>query len=101
MGLPGRQPPDPGFVWAAHKWTGGGSLAAVLAGGEMTAGDFVRWCKQVIDFLGQLGVSQDDDPQARALAELAADAVRLMRRGVVAVSSIAELGDSSPAYTMG
>ena len=37
--------PDLGFCWAAHQWANGRGLAQVLAGSELPAGDFVRWCK--------------------------------------------------------
>jgi ATP-dependent RNA helicase HelY len=75
--------PDPGFAWAAHRWVGGASLATVLEGGgtaagELTAGDFVRWCRQVMDLLDQLA-GLPDTPVA-ATARLARAA---MSRGVV------------------
>ncbi|MGB8022459.1 MAG: DEAD/DEAH box helicase [Candidatus Nanopelagicales bacterium] len=81
-GLPGSRPPDLGFAWAVHRWAGGGTLRTVLAGSELTAGDFVRWCKQVMDFLGQLVDAGAGTP----LAGTAREAIELMRRGVVAVS---------------
>ena len=74
--------PDLGFAWAVHRWAGGGTLRSVLQGSELTAGDFVRWCKQVIDFLGQLVSADPDGP----LAPTARSAIDLMRRGVVAVN---------------
>jgi ATP-dependent RNA helicase HelY len=81
-GLPPTRQPDLGFAWAVHRWAGGASLRAVLEGAELTAGDFVRWCKQVMDFLGQLATAADD-PE---LAGTARDAIAAMRRGVVAVT---------------
>ncbi len=79
-GQPGTRVPDAGFAWAAHRWASGGTLKSVLAGSELTAGDFVRWCKQVIDFLGQLAAAEP------SLAGTARTAIDLMRRGVVAIS---------------
>jgi ATP-dependent RNA helicase HelY len=54
----------------------------VLEGSELTAGDFVRWCKQVMDFLGQLVAASPGSP----LAETARTAIDSIRRGVVAVT---------------
>ena len=48
------QPLDTGLVEAVHRWAAGRSLDAVLKGSELSAGDFVRWCKQVIDVLDQI-----------------------------------------------
>ena len=81
-GLRPTRQPDAGFAWAVHRWTGGGTLRSVLAGSELTAGDFVRWCKQVMDFLGQLVAAAP----GTELATTARTAIDAMRRGVVAVS---------------
>ena len=56
----------------------------MLDDGDLAPGDFVRWCKQVVDLLGQLQVAAAD-PAVRALAATAVDRVR---RGVVAYSSV-------------
>lgn len=77
-------PLDLGFVEAVHRWAAGRSLDAVLRGSDLTAGDFVRWCKQVIDVLDQLTQAA---PTAR-LRTTAQRAVDQLRRGVVAYSSI-------------
>jgi ATP-dependent RNA helicase HelY len=81
-GLPATRQPDVGFAWAVHRWTGGGTLRTVLTGSELTAGDFVRWCKQVMDFLGQLVAAAP----GTELARTARQGIDLMRRGVVAVT---------------
>ncbi len=81
-GLPPTRQPDNGFAWAVHRWVGGGTLRSVLESSELTAGDFVRWCKQVMDFLGQLAAADPSGP----LSDTARTAVDLMRRGVVAVN---------------
>src|SRR5690606_20999702 len=53
-GIPTTRPPDAGLVQPVHTWASGRGLGAVLQGTELAAGDFVRWCKQVIDLLDQL-----------------------------------------------
>jgi ATP-dependent RNA helicase HelY len=83
--------PDLGFAWAAFRWASGASLDAVLRDAEMQAGDFVRWTKQLIDLLGQLTVaSRDPDGDAKSIAigRTARAAADLLRRGVVAYSSV-------------
>jgi len=77
-------PLDLGLVEAVHRWASGRSLDAVLRGGELSAGDFVRWCKQVIDVLDQLGQAAPDE-RLRSTARRSVDA---LRRGVVAYSSV-------------
>ena len=74
--------PDPGLAWAAFRWAEGDELGEVLDGGDLTAGDFVRWVKQLIDLCGQVADAAED----RALRETARDVVRRIRRGVVAVA---------------
>ena len=75
---------DSGFVWATHRWASGASLQSVLDGTELTAGDFVRWTRQVIDLLGQLGQALDPGHPLRATAVAGAD---LLNRGVVSTAS--------------
>ena len=53
--------PDLGFVWAAYRWANGKGLESVLRDADLTAGDFVRWCKQLIDLLGQIAKAADAD----------------------------------------
>jgi ATP-dependent RNA helicase HelY len=82
--------PDAGFAWPMHRWARGESLSAVLTaaeenGSELTAGDFVRWCRQVLDLLEQIvGVAGRGSPVGTAAAE----AVTAIRRGVVAVGAV-------------
>ena len=78
------QPLDLGLVAAVHRWAAGRSLEAVLRGSDLTAGDFVRWCKQVIDVLDQLSQA---GPNERVRTTASA-AVAALRRGVVAYSSV-------------
>jgi ATP-dependent RNA helicase HelY len=88
-GLTLTREPDLGFVWPMYRWARGESLAKVLASahgldGDMPAGDFVRWARQVLDLLGQL--SEAGDAELRRTARSAMDAVR---RGVLAYSAMA------------
>jgi ATP-dependent RNA helicase HelY len=76
--------PDLGFVWATYRWANGRALEAVLRDADLSAGDFVRWTKQLVDLLGQ--IANAADPDLRLVADRAIDAVR---RGVVAYSSVA------------
>ncbi|WP_199432140.1 DEAD/DEAH box helicase [Qaidamihabitans albus] len=79
--------PDAGFAWPVYRWARGESLEKVLTtaeanGQELSAGDFVRWSRQVIDLLDQIrDVLGKDNP----VGGTAAKAVRALRRGVVAV----------------
>jgi ATP-dependent RNA helicase HelY len=82
--------PDLGFAWPAYRWARGESLDQVLsaaqAGGtELSAGDFVRWCKQLLDLLDQIAVVAEPGGRLAGTARAAAAAVR---RGVVAYSSM-------------
>lgn len=86
--LPPTREPDLGFVTAIYKWARNEPLleALVAAGDQgraLSAGDFVRWCRQVIDLLDQVHKTADDEQVANA----AAKAVRAIRHGVVAVDA--------------
>ncbi len=75
---------DPGFAWAAHRWASGASLQSVLGPQDITAGDFVRWTRQVIDLLGQIVQAV---PAGDPLRETATRAADQLNRGVVATAS--------------
>jgi ATP-dependent RNA helicase HelY len=75
--------PDAGFAWTVHAWARGTELDK-LVGEELTAGDFVRAMKQLIDLLGQLAAAAGGGELRRA----ARSAVDSLRRGVVAYSSV-------------
>ena len=75
----GREP-DIGFAEAAWRWASGQDLSKVLRHTGLSAGDFVRWVRQVIDLAGQLATATGPGDLRRTCRE-AADA---MRRGVVA-----------------
>ena len=74
---------DDGLVLPIHRWASGRGLDAVLTGTDLAAGDFVRWCKQVIDLLDQVRIASADT----TLADVAAAAVAAVRRGVVALGT--------------
>lgn len=85
--LPTTRPPDVGFVAAISAWARRRPLDEVLAAGagegSLSGGDFVRWCRQVIDLLEQLRNTSDDAD----LSAAATDAIGAIRRGIVAVDS--------------
>ncbi|CAM5736757.1 DEAD/DEAH box helicase OS=Streptomyces microflavus OX=1919 GN=G3I39_41495 PE=4 SV=1 [Streptomyces microflavus] len=71
-------------------WASGRTLDEVLREAEMPAGDFVRWCKQVIDVLGQVAAAapREGSAGASSVARNARKAVDAVLRGVVAYSSV-------------
>jgi ATP-dependent RNA helicase HelY len=88
-GLPLTREPDLGFVWPIYRWARGEPLAKVLASagldGELPAGDFVRWARQVVDLLGQIAQAKGTAEEVRATAR---QAIGLISRGVLAYSSV-------------
>ena len=78
--------PDLGLSWPMFRWARGHQLETVLWESDLTAGDFVRWSRQVIDVLGQITQA---DP-SRPVAEIARAAIGLIDRGVVAYSGVRE-----------
>ena len=89
-GLALTREPDLGFAWPAYRWARGESLDRVLsaadeAGQELSAGDFVRWCKQLLDLLDQVAAVAAEGSRLRGTARQAVDAVR---RGVVAYTGV-------------
>ncbi|WP_198153175.1 DEAD/DEAH box helicase [Pseudofrankia sp. DC12] len=84
-GLGFVRPPELGFVTAAYGWANGRSLERILGedATELTAGDFVRWMRQLLDLLDQLAEVAAPGSRLRGTAREAMDAVR---RGVVAYS---------------
>ncbi|MCV7384624.1 DEAD/DEAH box helicase [Mycolicibacter longobardus] len=89
-GITPTREPDDGFVAAVYRWARTGDLASALAASDaaggatlLSAGDFVRWCRQVLDLLDQLR-NAAPDPDLRSTAKQAIDTVL---RGVVAVDA--------------
>ena len=86
---------EPALAGAVQAWCDGAQLADILDATELTAGDFVRWCKQLLDVVGQiasLSPPPDASPeQARAVTSLsmrAAEASLDLNRGVVSWSAV-------------
>ena len=84
-GVAFQREPDLGFAWPAYRWASGHRLDSVLSDSGLAAGDFVRWTKQLLDVLGQLG---DAAPEGSRVRATAAAAVKALRRGVVAYTSV-------------
>jgi ATP-dependent RNA helicase HelY len=81
--------PDLGFAWATYRWASGETLDTVLREADLPAGDFVRWTKQVVDLLGQLADAARQGEGTEEVGHTARRASDLLRRGVVAYSSVA------------
>lgn len=71
---------DSGLCAAMEAWANGKNLSAVLEISDLTPGDFVRWCRQVIDLADQVTKANPDE-QLRLRARAVINATR---RGVVA-----------------
>jgi ATP-dependent RNA helicase HelY len=88
-GLSLTREPDPGFAWPIFRWVRGEPLAQVLTSGgfdgELPAGDFVRWARQVVDLLAQLAETGGVPDPVR---DTARRAVALIGRGVVADTGV-------------
>ncbi|WP_017178607.1 DEAD/DEAH box helicase [Actinomyces timonensis] len=86
---------EPALAGAVSAWAKGAELAEVLDATDMTAGDFVRWAKQLLDVLGQLaglvpepGAHPEESAALTALARTAAEASLDVGRGVVSWSGV-------------
>ena len=82
-GLVVHRGPEAGFMGAALDWASGTPLVDVLQEDELTAGDFVRTIKQLIDLLRKLSIVLFEEADRNAASE----AAELCFRGVVAASS--------------
>ena len=80
---PGPEP-DAGLAWAIYRWAKGASLLTILTSNDVSAGDFVRWTRQVIDVLGQIQQAATD----RALRDIADRAASAIDRGVVGYAPV-------------
>ncbi|MFW6205422.1 MAG: RNA helicase, partial [Actinomycetota bacterium] len=76
--------PDLGFAAAAWQWASGHRLDSVLLDADMSAGDFVRAMRQLIDLLDQVAVAAADTP----LRDTARHALGALDRGVVAYARL-------------
>src|SRR5699024_11446450 len=96
--LPTTPDLDAGLSPVLHHWVSGGALSSILAaswqeGVELTAGDFVRSARLVLDVLAQVGQVAGPD-----LARTARSAVGSLRRGVVLdhMSCLGRVGPPRP-----
>ena len=71
--------PEPGFAPYAYGWVSGAGLDDLFGEDGFAAGDFVRNCRQLLDLMRQI---RDAFP---SLAPVAAAAIDLTDRGIVAV----------------
>ena len=82
-GMSSQRPLDAGFVRPAMAWASGAHLSAVLRAGDVSAGDFVRWVKQILDWLTHIeNAVQPTDEAVETVREAAA----LINRGLVALA---------------
>ena len=82
--LPSTSELSPQLALAVHRWALGHHLDDILEGDDIQVGDFVRWCKQIIDVLDQIITVGVGPVHATAL-----EARALVFRGIVALSSVA------------
>ncbi|KNX37087.1 DEAD/DEAH box helicase [Luteipulveratus halotolerans] len=76
--------PDAGIAWMVHRWVSGARLETVLRDSDLTAGDFVRRCKQLADLLDQIADATPSD----AVRRTARKAIDGVVRGVVAADRL-------------
>jgi len=77
---------DAGLAWALYRWAKGATLMKILTSNDVTAGDFVRWVRQVIDLLGQIVAVT---PPESVLHTNALAAIDLCKRGIISYPSAA------------
>lgn len=75
--------PDHGFVTLVYQWANGSNLLQVLRRTEISAGDFVRTTRRIIDVLEQIANIATGDLRQSSQA-----AVALLRRGIVSASEL-------------
>ncbi len=77
------EPPSTGLAPAIYMWARGEELDRVLVEADLAAGDYVRWCRQIIDLLDQVsGVAES------RVAETARKAIEAIRRDIVGYASV-------------
>jgi ATP-dependent RNA helicase HelY len=82
-GLLPHRAPDAGFMATAFDWSHGTSLFDILDEDDVTAGDFVRTMKQLIDILRQFTTLDDQSVSTSTSAQ----AAESLFTGVIAASS--------------
>jgi ATP-dependent RNA helicase HelY len=69
------------LCYPIYRWATGAKLDLVLESADLLPGDFIRWCKQIIDLLEQLAKASEGP-----MASKARDAVDKVKHGIVAYS---------------
>jgi ATP-dependent RNA helicase HelY len=69
------------LCYPIYRWATGAKLDLVLDSADLLPGDFIRWCKQIIDLLEQISRAATG-----SLSAGAKDAIDKVRRGIVAYS---------------
>jgi ATP-dependent RNA helicase HelY len=69
------------LCYPIFRWATGAKLDLVLESADLLPGDFIRWCKQIVDLLEQLSRAATG-----SLSINAKDAIDKVRRGIVAYS---------------
>jgi ATP-dependent RNA helicase HelY len=69
------------LCYPIFRWATGAKLDLVLESADLLPGDFIRWCKQIVDLLEQLSRAASG-----SLSVNAKDAIDKVRRGIVAYS---------------
>ena len=90
VGLRRTRRPDGGLARAVASWASGAPLDRVLREAEVAPGDFVRNVRMLIDLLCQIGQVSADP----AVADAAALAQALLRRGVIGADDPARQGSA-------
>ena len=74
---------EEGFAAPIHRWAQGESLEDVLRETDMSPGDFVRTCKQVLDLLRQI-----EEVAPAGVSDVVRRAREAVDRGVVAYTGV-------------
>ena len=65
-------------AYSIFRWASGARLSSVLRDGDISAGDFVRWVRRIIDLLEQIAAADIRH------SDVARNGINLIRRGIVA-----------------
>ena len=81
--------PDATLAWETHQWASGKSLSSIVDA-DVSAGDFVRQMRQLIDLCRQIGEISSDDGVRQTCTEVR----RRLDRGVVSASVGGGIGNA-------
>ena len=82
FGLETQREPDFAMSWSIYRWSSGSALSRILRESDITAGDFVRHVKQIIDLLGQM-VEADQGNAEKYMVSLSK-----IDRGLVKIAAV-------------